>query len=131
MDKQQETQPLNTFGPYSPVRKHGTIYYISGQVGVNPNTHTASESVSEQTDQTLQNLGTALASAGLTYNDIVKTTLYLTDMDTFDAVNEVYVGYFNEPRPARTTIGVSSLPRVAGDTKLVFEMDAIAVKAAS
>lgn len=130
MDSQQDTKALNTFGPYSPIRQHGVTYYISGQIGVNPGTHTASEDVVEQANRALQNLGIVLKSVGLAYDNVVKTVLYLTDMDAFDTINDVYTGYFNEPRPARTTVGVHSLPRVAGDVRLVFEIDAVAMSPA-
>jgi 2-iminobutanoate/2-iminopropanoate deaminase len=119
------------FGPYSPVRQAGDTYYISGQVGVDAESKRASSMVEVQVDQSLKNLGTALESVGLTYDDVIKTTLYLTDMDDFIAVNDAYMGYFKEPRPARTTIGIAELPRVAGDIKLVFEIDAVAVRSAS
>ena len=122
---------VETFGPYSVVRQAGDTYYISGQVGVNPETKSADPGASAQVSQALKNLGSALRSVGLNYDDVVKTTLYLTDMRTFDAVNDTYVQYFTEPRPARTTVGVASLPHVAGDVRLVFELDAVAVRRTS
>jgi 2-iminobutanoate/2-iminopropanoate deaminase len=131
MSNQANKQSMTTFGPYSPVRQSGDTYYISGQIGVDPNTKIASEGAAEQVHQALKNLGEALSSVGLGFNDIVKTTLYLTDMTTFKQVNDIYVGYFEEPRPARTTIGVAELPRVGSNTKLIFEIDAVAARSTS
>jgi 2-iminobutanoate/2-iminopropanoate deaminase len=128
MDNENKNDKPQTFGPYRPVRQAGELYYTSGQVGINPETKTASTELVIQVDQALVNLGTVLASVGLSYDDVVKTTLYLTDMGDFSAVNEVYVGYFKEPRPARTSIAVAELPRVAGDTSLVFEIEAVAAR---
>jgi 2-iminobutanoate/2-iminopropanoate deaminase len=131
MNAQATQQSPKTFGPYSPVRQAGDAYYISGQIGINPITHTASENPAEQMDQALKNLGNVLASVGLRYAQVVKTTLYLTDMQTFPVVNDVYLGYFSEPRPARSAVGVNDLPHVGGNTKLVVEIDAVAVGNAS
>ena len=123
-----QSETPKTYGPYSPVRQVGDTFYISGQVGVNPVSKTASEAVTDQVDQAIKNLGVVLASAGLDYDDVIKTTLYLTDISMFTQVNSIYLLYFNEPRPARTTVGIAELPRVGGDAKLVFEIDAVAVK---
>ncbi len=124
-------QRSSTFGPYSTVKRGGDTFYISGQVGVNFETKTVSSSLTGQVKQALDNLGAALKSVGLGYDDVVKTTLYLTNIDAFSEVNDVYVSYFNEPRPARTTVGVTDLPHVAGDTKLLFEIDAVAIRKTS
>jgi 2-iminobutanoate/2-iminopropanoate deaminase len=126
MSTKDNSHSPQTFGPYSLVRQSGETFYISGQVGINPETKTASSELASQVDQALANLGTALESVGLGYDAVVKTTLYLTDMDDFHVVNEVYIGYFKVPRPARTTVGVAELPRLAGDIPLVFEIEAIA-----
>ena len=115
-----------TFGPYSPIRNIANIFYTSGQIGVDPDTKKASTDIGAQTERALLNLQAVLGSAGLTLNDVIKTTVYLTDMSDFTAMNEVYEQRFNAPRPARTTISVKELPRVAGETKLLVEIDAIA-----
>ncbi len=125
---QKGSQSKPVFGPYSPIRKAGNFYFVSGQVGVNPATKTASRGVAEQTQQALTNLGNVLKSAGLGFDDVVKITIFITDMSCFGVVNDVYVGYFSEPRPARSTIAVAELPRVAGDTPVKIEIDAIAIK---
>ena len=121
----------NTFGPYTPVRQAGDFYFVSGQVGVDPATKTASEDVAEQTHQALKNLKSMIEGAGLTLDHIVKTTIYLVDMGDFPVVNEVYMDYFNEPRPARSTVGVRELPRVAGETPIKIEIEAVATSAAA
>lgn len=128
MTDQTAAQPPRTFGPYSPVRRSGDSYYVSGQVGVDPVTKSASGDLAGQVKQALDNLGATLVSVGLSYTDVVKTTLYLTDMSEFATVNALYVEYFEEPRPARTTVGVADLPHVAGDTKLLFEIEAVAAR---
>lgn len=119
----------NTFGPYNPVRQAGDFYFVSGQVGVDPDTKTAPEDVAEQTHQALKNLKSMIEGAGLTLDHIVKTTIFLVDMADFPVVNEVYTGYFNEPRPARSTVAVKELPRVAGETPIKIEIEAVACKA--
>jgi 2-iminobutanoate/2-iminopropanoate deaminase len=124
----QQVPTPTTFGPYSPIRQAGDTYYISGQIGVDPQTHAAEENIARQTICALENLGEVLRDAGLEYRDIVRTTIYLTDMADFATVNDIYVGYFPEPRPARTCVEVAGLPRVAGDTQLCIEIDAIAVR---
>lgn len=129
-DAAQPSQPVS-FGPYTPVRQVGDTYYISGQVGIDPKTMLASSEVAAQVGQALKNLGTVLRSVGLTHDDVVKTTLYVTDMGQFSRINEVYIAYFHEPRPARTTVGVAELPRLGGDTKLLFEIEAVAVRSTS
>lgn len=120
------TQYTQQFGPYSPIRAAGGLYFVSGQVGVNPDTKSAPEGVIAQTKQALDNLRTVLASAGLAMDDIVKTTVFLTDMQDFVAMNEIYESYFATPRPARSTVGVKELPRVGGDVGLCVEIEAIA-----
>jgi 2-iminobutanoate/2-iminopropanoate deaminase len=123
--------PPQAFGPYSPVRQVGNTYYVSGQVGVDPKTRIASDDLETQVRQALKNLGTALSSVGLVHDNVVKTTLFVTDMSAFVTVNEIYVSYFNEPRPARSTVGVAELPRIGGDTKILFEIEAVAVRESS
>jgi len=115
-----------TYGPYSPVRQVGDMYYTAGHVGVNPTTGTADPDTTVQATQALENLKATLAEAGLDMNNVVKTTVYVTNMDDFGAVNDVYVTYFGEPRPARSTVGVKALPHVGGNVPLKIEIEAIA-----
>jgi 2-iminobutanoate/2-iminopropanoate deaminase len=120
-----------TYGPYSPIRQAGNLFLVSGQVGVDPITKQAGKTIQEQTSQALANLSDVLAVDGLGMNDVVKTTVYLTDMDDFTAMNDVYLGYFESPRPARSTVSVKELPRVAGVVPIRVEIEAIATKSAN
>ncbi|HTE21721.1 MAG TPA: RidA family protein [Candidatus Limnocylindria bacterium] len=118
-----------TFGPYSPVRKAGSFYYVSGQVGVDPETNLCGHTVDEQTAQALTNIEALLSKHGLAMGDVVKVTIYVTDMSDFAAVNEVYTGHFEQPYPARATVGVKDLPHVGGEASIKVEIEAIAYKA--
>jgi 2-iminobutanoate/2-iminopropanoate deaminase len=117
-----------TYGPYTPIRKAGDVYFISGQIGVEPETKEAPLEIRLQTTQALNNLVNVLASESLTASDVVKVNIYLTNMDDFATVNEVYGTFFSDPKPARTTLAVKELPRVAGDTTLLIEIEAVAYK---
>lgn len=121
---------MQTFGPYSPIYKSDDLYFVSGQVGVDPETKQAGKTVEEQTAQVMMNMTAVLASQDLSMDDVVKTTIYLTNMEDFPKVNDIYSGYFDgeAPRPARATVGVQDLPHIAGNTKLVVEIEAIARK---
>jgi 2-iminobutanoate/2-iminopropanoate deaminase len=114
-----------TFGPYSPVRQAGNLYFVSGQVGVTA-AKTASQDVAVQTKQALNNMQALLEIRGLGMADVMKTTIFLANMDDFDKVNTVYEEFFDAPRPARSTVGVTALPKIAGDTKLLVEIEAVA-----
>jgi len=119
-----------TFGPYSPVRQAGNLYFTAGQVGADAETKTAEPDVRAQTVKALENLKEALASVGLELSDVVKVTVFLTDLDDAPVVGEVYTQYFSDPLPARTTLGVNELPRVANHP-LKIEIEAIAAKRSS
>lgn len=114
-----------TYGPYSPIRKSGNILFVSGQVGLNPETESVPEGVSAQTTQALQNMDAVLHAVGASLSNVVKTTVFLTNMDDFATMNEAYAQMFPEPRPARSAIAIKELPRVPGG-KLVVEIEAIA-----
>lgn len=113
--------------PYSTVRKAGELYFISGHTGVDISTKTASSDVKEQTAKVFDNLIETMQAHDLELKDIVKITVFLTDMSDFTAVNEVYVTYFDNPKPARSTVAVRELPRVA-DVPLKVEIEATAHK---
>jgi 2-iminobutanoate/2-iminopropanoate deaminase len=113
--------------PYSPVKKVGSWYFISGQVGKDMETNLAQKDMTEQTKQLFANLDAALKLAGLSKTYIVKTTVFLVDMGDFAAMNEVYQTYFTEPYPARSTVAVKELPRIA-DKPLLVEIEAVAYK---
>ena len=106
-------------GPYSQaqvVRLHGgnRLVFTAGQVGLDPKSgKLVAGAVAEQTDQVMKNLSAVLAGAGLTLADVVKTTVYLADMQDFEAMNEVYGRHFPTDPPARSTIAVLGLPRGA------------------
>jgi 2-iminobutanoate/2-iminopropanoate deaminase len=101
-------QPI---GPYSIVTEANGFVFVSGMVALVPETGKAVEGdVTAQTHQVMKNIGGVLGDVGLGYNDIVKTTIFVTDMADFAAVNEVYGEYVGESRPARSTIEVSALP---------------------
>jgi 2-iminobutanoate/2-iminopropanoate deaminase len=104
------------------------MYFVSGQVGIDPQTGTCEASVTGQTAQVLANMQALLADAGLSLADVVKTTIYVTNMNDFAAVNEVYAQHFGEPYPARATVGVADLPHVGKGTPILVEIDAIAMK---
>jgi 2-iminobutanoate/2-iminopropanoate deaminase len=115
-----------TFGPYSAIRQAGNVFYISGQIGVHPDTKTAPLDIRRQTERALLNMESVLQKQNLTLNDVVKTTVFLTSMDNFTAMNEVYESRFDTPRPARSTVAVKELPRVAGAIEILIEIEAVA-----
>lgn len=116
------------YGPYSPIKKAGNLYFVSGQVGVDPDTNTAGKTAAEQTAQALANLEALLEGEGLEIANVVKTTVYLTDMHDFKDMNEVYQGHFGDLPPARSTVGVKELPHVGGEADIKVEIEAIAYK---
>jgi 2-iminobutanoate/2-iminopropanoate deaminase len=98
-------------GPYSQAVRAGKLVYLSGQTPVDPATGTLLDGdVKAQTAQCFQNLFAVLKAGGLTPDQVVKVNVFLTDMNDFAAMNEVYAAHFGLPYPARTTIGVASLP---------------------
>lgn len=112
-------------GPYSQAVKVAgqTLLFCSGQVGLDPETgEFVGETAAEQCQQVMQNLKAVLAEAGAGFPDVVKTTIFLIDMDDFGAVNEVYAGYFDAAPPARATVATSGLPKGAR-----VEIEAVAV----
>lgn len=119
---------MNTYGPYSPVRQAGDLYFVSGQVGIEPISKRVAANISAQTHQALKNLQQILKTVGLTPDDIVKTTVFLKNMTDFSQMNEVYVTYFKKSRPARACLAVSALPNLAGKTELLVEIEATAYR---
>lgn len=103
-----------TVGPYSHAVAGSGLLFLSGQTPIDPATgKLVTGSLGEQTAQCFRNLSAVLAAAGLTFDDVVNVQVYLTDMNDFAAMNEVYAQQFSKPFPARTTIGVASLPLAA------------------
>jgi 2-iminobutanoate/2-iminopropanoate deaminase len=112
-------------GPYSQAVMAGNTLYVSGQIAINPaNGQLEIVNVIRETNQVMENIGAILKEAGYEYSDIVKTTIFLTDMNNFQAVNEVYGSYFSKDFPARETVEVSVLPK-----NVNVEISVIAVKA--
>jgi 2-iminobutanoate/2-iminopropanoate deaminase len=110
-------------GPYSQaVEVNGTLY-ISGQVPVNPETGNIPDDIKEQTEQVMKNIGAILEAAGYTFDNVVKSTCLLSDMNNFQAMNEVYGVYYKENPPARAAYGVVKLP-----LGVMVEIETIAVK---
>jgi 2-iminobutanoate/2-iminopropanoate deaminase len=106
-----QPQDAVTVGPYSPAVEAGGFVYLSGQGPMDPASRKLVEGdVQAQAEQVFKNLFAILDAAGLTPADVVKVNVYLTDMDDFAAMNEVYALQFDPPYPARTTVGVASLP---------------------
>lgn len=98
-------------GPYSPAVEAGNLVYFSGQIPIDSATGKIIEGdIKAQTHQCFKNLSSVLKAAGSSYDDIVKTTVYLTDMNDYAVVNEIYGEYFKAPHPARTAIAVAALP---------------------
>jgi 2-iminobutanoate/2-iminopropanoate deaminase len=98
-------------GPYSQAVEVGNLVYLSGQVAINPETSTfMNDDVATQTEWVMKNIGEVLKCAGLEFSNIIKTTIFLTDMNNFKAVNEVYAKYFETDFPARETVAVLGLP---------------------
>lgn len=100
-----------TIGPYSHAVESGDMIYLSGQTPIDSGTgKLVIGDIVAQTEQCFVNLFNVLFSAGLTSDDVIKVNVFLTDMDNFDAMNLIYLKRFSSPYPARTTIGVASLP---------------------
>jgi 2-iminobutanoate/2-iminopropanoate deaminase len=101
-------------GPYSQAVRAGQLLFLSGQVALDPATgQMVDGGVTEQTRRVFENLGAVLTAAGRSFADVVRTTVFLADMNDFAAMNEVYGQYFKEPYPARATVQVARLPRDA------------------
>jgi 2-iminobutanoate/2-iminopropanoate deaminase len=111
-------------GPYSQAIAVDGLLFCAGQGPIDPETgQLVTGGVAAQTEQTLRNIGAILAADGLGYEDVVKTTCYLADMDDFAAFNEVYARFFATPAPARTTIEAARLPM-----DILVEIEVIAAR---
>lgn len=98
-------------GPYSQGLDLGSLVFVSGQIPVDPATGKIAESVEEQAAQSLSNIRSILAESGLTMADVVKTTVFITDLNDFTKVNEVYATFFEKPYPARSCVEISAIPK--------------------
>jgi 2-iminobutanoate/2-iminopropanoate deaminase len=109
-------------GPYSQAVRSGNFLFCGGQIPLDPKSgEIVSGDIAAQTRRVLDNIAAVLRADGLTFNNVVKTTIFLTDLGDFQTVNEVYGSYFKQSPPARSTVQVSALPRGAK-----IEIDAIA-----
>ena len=117
------TKAPGAVGPYSQAIKAGDFLFASGQIAINPEKgKIVSGGVVEQAEQCMKNVGAILEEAGLSYDDVVKTTVYLTDINFFGAVNEVYGKYFTG-KPARSCVAVKTLPKnVLCEVEVIAEM---------
>ena len=111
----------NPVGPYSQAISVDGFVFCSGQIGLDPATGELAEGLEAQTERVMRNLSAVLDAAGLTFADVVKTTILLADMADFAAVNAIYARYVSDPPPARATYAVAGLPRGAR-----IEIEAIA-----
>ena len=109
-------------GPYSQAVKAGGMVFVSGQLPIDPATGTFPGSVTEQTKRSLLNCKAILEQAGLGLENVVKTTVFLKDMNDFAAMNEVYASFFAQPYPARAAVEVARLPK---DAQVEIEMIAV------
>jgi 2-iminobutanoate/2-iminopropanoate deaminase len=113
-------QPI---GPYSQGIEIDGLIFLSGQIGLKPETGEMADNLAQQTHQVMKNISAMLYSAGCSFRDVVKSTIYLKDLAGFAEFNKIYSEYFTEDPPARTTVEVSALPRNA-----LIEIDIIAHK---
>ncbi|OGU61623.1 MAG: hypothetical protein A2X64_04865 [Ignavibacteria bacterium GWF2_33_9] len=110
-------------GPYSQaIIAEGKFLFISGQIPLTPSGELAGATIEEQTHQSIQNIEAILKEAGLTFSNVVKTTVLLKDMGTFGIMNQIYESYFGDSKPARAAYEVARLPK-----DVLIEIEAIAV----
>jgi reactive intermediate/imine deaminase len=109
-------------GTYSQAIRTGNTVYLSGQIGLDPETMQMAEGIEAQVDRVFQNLRAVAEAAGGRLDDMVKLTVYLTDLVHFPRINEIMAGYFSRPYPARAAVGVAGLPRNA-----MVEIEAVMV----
>lgn len=109
-------------GPYSQAVMYGNLLFISGQIAIDPfNQEFINGTIEEQTERIMENIKAILGAAGMHFDNVLKTAIYLKNMDDFQKVNEIYGRYFDNHKPARVTVGVSDLPKGA-----LIEIDVIA-----
>lgn len=122
-EKIATTSAPQAIGPYSQAIKANGMLFCSGQVALDPASgELLNGDVRAQTERALKNLEGVLAAAGSSFDKVVRTTVFLTTMSDFSAMNEVYARFFSAPHPARSTVAVSALPRQA-----LVEIDVIAL----
>ena len=117
------TQAPAAIGPYSQAIEVGNFLYLSGQLGVNPETGNLEEGVEAQAERAISNMKAILAEAGTDISHVVKTTVFLKSMADFAAVNAIYAAHFTQPFPARSCVQVAELPKGG-----LVEIEAVCVK---
>ena len=117
------TKAPGAIGPYRQSIDAGAFIFISGQIPVNPETGNIPEGITAQTAQSISNIKAILAEAGLSVDNVVKTTVFLADMGDFAAMNAVYAENFTAPFPARSAVAVKELPK-----QVLVEIEVIAAK---
>jgi 2-iminobutanoate/2-iminopropanoate deaminase len=123
LKKQIQTDKApRAIGPYSQAIQAGNMVFVSGQIPIDPATGEIVQDIEHQAVQVLENVGAVLAAAGATFADVVKTTVFVRDLNDFARVNEIYARYFEAPFPARACIEVSRLPK-----DVLIEVEALAV----
>ena len=115
-------QAPKAIGPYSQAVRFGDLVFLAGQLGLDPATGTLKDGIVAQTRQSLDNIGAILTSLGLTYAHVVKTTVFVKDLDDFATVNDIYGTVFGQAAPACSCVEVSRLPKRA-----LVEIECIAV----
>ncbi len=110
-------------GPYSQGIDAGNLVFVAGQVGRDPSSGELPEGVEAQAERAMENIKAILEAAGLTFENVAKTTVLLADINDFESVNAVYARYVSDPKPARATYAVAALPRGA-----LVEIEAFAVR---
>ena len=118
------TEAPGAIGPYSQAIKCGDILFISGQIPLNPADGTIPEGIKAQTAQSISNIKAILKEAGISIDNVVKTTVFLADMSLFGEMNEVYGQEFTAPFPARSAVAVRELPK-----QVLVEIETIATLA--
>ena len=114
---------MKPVGPYTPIRQAGDLYFVSGQIGIEPDTGELVDGFAAQAQQVMNNLAAVLSEADLSVKDIVKTTIYLKDIKDYDQMNQIYHEDMNGNAPARAAFAVADLPKGA-----LIEIEAIAHK---
>lgn len=112
-------------GPYSQGVEANGILFLAGQIPLDPSGNMVPGGITEQTERVLQNIQALLAAAGLTFDDVVKSTVFLSDMNNFAGMNAVYAKYYTANPPARSTVQVARLPKDA-----LVEIETIAIRTA-
>ena len=113
----------SAIGPYSQAILAGNILFVSGQLGMENTNNQLLSGITLQTEKALQNLNEIITEAGFSITDIMKTTIFLKDINSFQEVNSIYSDFFKDHKPARSTVEVNALPRSA-----LIEIEAIAIK---